>query len=378
MTLSTTASIDAWYTTLLGWSDALYPASWTIICAEIAAAVLTVMLTHRIGLIVLRRMPVRLPLSRRLLEYASSSGRAVLVLYLTLMILHAAPDELHRIAMARRVDLLVLVLAATWLCLRCVRAITDTIVDENPATGADMARGTQARRIQTQARVLGQSASALVILVGLGLAFSTMPLMRQIGATFLASAGVAGLVVGFAAKPVLGNLLAGMQLAMTQAIRLGDVVIVEQEWGWIDEITGTYVVVKIWDERRLVVPLQWFIEHPFQNWTRNQTAILGTVFLWVDYRMPVDPVRREAERICRDAPEWNLVLCVTHVTDATEHAMQLRVLLSAGDAGRSWELRCRMREGLLDFIQREYQQFLPRVRTDVERVVAAEAVHVAG
>jgi small-conductance mechanosensitive channel len=369
---------DAWYTTLVEWNDALYPASWAIICGEIASAILAVMLLHRGGLVVLRRMALRLPLSRRLLDYASGSGRAVLILYVTLVILHAAPDTLRGMAMARRLDLLALVLAVTWLCLRCVRAITDTVVDRNPATGCDLASGTQARRIQTQARVLGQSASALIILVGLGLAFWTMPLMRQIGATFLASAGVAGLVVGFAAKPVLGNLLAGMQLAMTQAIKLGDVVIVEQEWGWIDEITGSYVVVRIWDERRLVVPLQWFIEHPFQNWTRNQTAILGTVFLWVDYRMPVEPIRREAERICRHAPEWNQVLCVTHVTDATEHAMQLRVLLSAGDAGQSWELRCRVREGLLDFIQRGYPQCLPRVRTDVERPAAPQPMRAAG
>ena len=119
-------------------------------------------------------------------------------------------------------------------------------------------------------------------------------------------------------------------------------------------------------KRRLVVPLQWFIEHPFQNWTRNQTAILGTVILWTDYRMPVEPIRHEAERICRAAPEWNQVLCVTQVTDTTERAMQVRVLVSAGDAGACWDLRCRMREELVDFIQREFPQFLPRLRTEVD------------
>ena len=351
------------YATLTRWNDALYPGSWPIIGAEIIAMVLLVMLVYRLGVGTLKRMAARMPVSRRLLAYGSSSGRAVLILYVTLMILHDAPDRLAGIASARRYALLALVLAATWLGVRCVRAVADTIVELHPA---DSVTNTQARRIQTQARVLAHSISALIILLGFGLAFSTMPLMRQIGTTFLASAGVAGLVVGFAAKPVLGNLLAGIQLALTQAIRLGDVVIVEQEWGWIEEITGTYVVVKIWDERRLVIPLQWFIEHPFQNWTRNQTAILGTVHLWTDWRMPVDPIRKEAERICRNAPEWNQVLCVTHVTDSSERAMQLRILVSAGDAGQSWELRCRVREGIVDFIQREYPQFLPRMRTDIE------------
>jgi hypothetical protein len=182
----------------------------------------------------------------------------------------------------------------------------------------------------------------------------------------LASAGVAGLIVGFAAKPVLGNLLAGLQLALSQPIRLDDVVIVENEWGQIEEITGTYVVVRIWDQRRMVVPLQWFIEHPFQNWTRASSELLGTVMIWTDYRLPVDPLRAEATRICRAAEEWDGRLCIIQVTDASERAMQLRVLVSAQDAGRCFDLRCKVREGLIAYIQREYPDCLPRVRIDEE------------
>ncbi len=340
----------------------LEPVSWLVLLAEILGLAIVLSVAHRIATVAWRRMCARLPFSRRVVEYGHRSGVVLLFFYCTLMLLHAAPDTLLGIVSARRIDLLALVGAATWLGVRCVRAVADTVVEINPDTAAT---NIDARRIRTQAKVLAHSASAMIILVGLGLAFSTMPLMRQIGTTFLASAGVAGLVLGFAAKPLLGNLLAGMQLALTQAIRLGDVVIVEQEWGWIEEITGTYVVVKIWDERRLVVPLQWFIEHSFQNWTRNQTAILGTVMLWTDYRMPVEPIRCEAERLCRAAPEWNHEVCATQVVDMTDRAMQLRILVSAGDAGQSWDLRCRIREGLVDFIQREYPQFLPRVRTDV-------------
>ena len=359
------------YVALTRWNDALFPGSWPVIIAEIVATIVILMLVHRVAIVLMKRVAVRLPMSRRLLAYGSSSGRALVILYVILMILHDAPDRLPNILLARCMCLLALVLAATWLGVRCIRAVADTIIELHPA---ESVTNTSARRIQTQARVLAQSFSALIIALGLGLAFSTMPLMRQIGTAFLASAGVAGLVVGFAAKPVLGNLLAGMQLALTQAIRLGDVVIVEQEWGWIEEITGTYVVVKIWDERRLVIPLQWFIEHPFQNWTRNQTAILGTVYLWTDWRMPVEPIRREAERICRAAPEWNQLVCVTQVTDTNERAMQLRILVSAGDAGQRWELRCRVREGIVDFIQLEYPQYLPRVRTDVESAEIAGKV----
>ena len=343
-------------------TEALAPTSWAIVLTEITGLGIILAIGHRIATAVWRRMSSRLPFSRRMVEYGHRSGMIVLFLYCVLMLLHAAPDTLSFIVLARRLDLLALVGAATWLGVRWVRAVADTVVEINPDTAAT---NIEARRIRTQAKVLSHTASALIILVGLGLAFSTMPLMRQIGTTFLASAGVAGLVLGFAAKPLLGNLLAGVQLALTQAIRLGDVVIVEQEWGWIEEITGTYVVVKIWDERRLIVPLQWFIEHSFQNWTRNQTAILGTIMLWTDYRMPVDPIRREAERLCRDAPEWNHEVCATQVVETTDRAMQLRILVSAGDAGQSWDLRCRIREGLVDFIQREYPQYLPRVRTDV-------------
>jgi len=140
---------------------------------------------------------------------------------------------------------------------------------------------------------------------------------------------------------------------------------VDRYEGWIEEITATYVVVRIWDQRRLVMPLQWFIENPFQNWTRSTSEILGTVLLWVDYRMPVDLIRQEAERLCREAVEWDGRVCVTHVVDAGPQAKQLRVLVSAADAGMAWDLRCKLREQLIDFIQRDYPQYLPRIRAEV-------------
>ena len=344
------------------WNDDSLPVSWSIVAADILAAAACLWLASRLAQLLLRRLATRLAVSSELLYRANRAVRLVIILYLIGLILADAPASLIGMTWVRRGSMLALLVVATWAGVRFVRAAADLIIARY---AADLGNNPQARRIHTQTRVLAHAMSALIMLLGLGLAFSTLPLMRQIGATFLASAGLAGLVVGFAAKPVLGNFLAGMQLALTQAIRLGDVVVVEQEWGWIEEITGTYVVLKIWDERRLVIPLQWFIEHAFQSWTRNQTAILGTVIVWVDYAMPTEPIRQEAERLCRLAPQWNQVLCVTQVTDATENAVQLRVLVSAADAGACWTLRCHIREGLLTFLAREFPAMLPRTRVEL-------------
>jgi small-conductance mechanosensitive channel len=190
----------------------------------------------------------------------------------------------------------------------------------------------------------------------------TFPGARQLGASLLASAGVLGIIGGLAARPVFSNLIAGLQLALAQPIRLDDVLIVQGEWGRVEEITGTYVVLRIWDERRLIIPLQWFIENPFQNWTRSTSRILGTVFLNVDYALPVEALRTEARRLVEQAPEWDQRVFVVQVTDATERTMQIRVLVSASDSGKAFDLRCRVREGLLEWLAREYPQCLPTSR----------------
>jgi small-conductance mechanosensitive channel len=195
----------------------------------------------------------------------------------------------------------------------------------------------------------------------------TFPGLRQIGASLLASAGVVGVVAGIAARPVFGNLIAGLQIALTQPIRLDDVVIIEGEWGRIEEITATYVVVKIWDERRLVVPLQWIIQNPFQNWTRTGSQLLGTVMLWMDYSVPLAPLRAELQRVCEEAPEWDGRVAMMQVTEANERAVQLRALVSAADASKTWDLRCRVREALIDFLQRERPEALPRVRAQMDQ-----------
>jgi hypothetical protein len=194
----------------------------------------------------------------------------------------------------------------------------------------------------------------------------TFPAIRHVGITLFASAGLAGLVAGMAARSTLSNLLAGVQIALTEPIRLDDVVIVEGEWGWIEEIGTTYVVVRIWDLRRLVVPLSYFIEHPFQNWTRVTSDLLGTVFVYTDYRVPVDEVRVELHRILQASGMWDGKAWGLQVTDATEHTLQLRALMSATDSSTAWDLRCHVREKLIALLQQRYPQSLPRVRAELD------------
>jgi len=205
----------------------------------------------------------------------------------------------------------------------------------------------------------------------------TLPGARQFGASLLASAGMAGLVAGIAAKPVLGNFIAGLQIAFSQPIRIDDVLIVKGEWGRVEEITGTFVVVRIWDERRMIVPLQWFIENPFENWTHTSSTILGTVFLWLDFTVPVDALRQEFERVCKAAPQWDGRVCVLQVTDANERAMQVRLLVSAIDSGKAFDLRCAIREAMIAFIATQYPQALPRLRSALEPMDAAKVTAVA-
>ncbi len=347
---------------VMPWITILRETSWVGVIIELLVALIAVLIFHRIGTSVLQRISLSFPFSRRLVDYGHRAGGLVVFLLASQFVFRNAADTLPGIETLRHANALFLISALTWLAVRCVKATGDTIVELNPADVADNLR---ARRIQTQTRVLTRALMTLIVVAGSGMALMTLPMLRQLGTSLLASAGVAGLVVGFAARPVLSNLLAGLQIALTQPIRLDDVVIVQGEWGWIEEITGTYVVVRIWDQRRLILPLQWFIENPFQNWTRNSAEILGAVMIWVDYRMPIDALRTEAQRICAETPEWDGRVCQVQVVDTNERAIQVRALVSASDAGRCWDLRCRMREGLVNFVQRDYPAHLPRVRADI-------------
>ena len=341
-----------------------YTYPWlTLSLAGAAAAALTLLL-HALLFAALRRVAKFSVIATTIVQFAAAPARLLMPLLSLEFVLVAMPGELSYRALALHALTVLVIAAFTWLAIRIVAAVGEAIVRLHPATVTD---NLHARRIQTQTRVLARTVMFFVLLIGAASALMTFPGMRQIGASLLASAGVAGLVAGIAARPVFGNLIAGLQIALTQPIRLDDVVIIENEWGRIEEITSTYVVVKIWDERRLVVPLQWIIQNPFQNWTRTGSQLLGTVFLWVDYRVPLARLRAELERVCNHAPEWDRRVAMIQVTEADERGIQLRALVSAADASKAWDLRCRVREALIDFLQREHPESLPRVRGEIER-----------
>ena len=255
-----------------------------------------------------------------------------------------------------------LIAAMGWAFVLSADVIADVITGR---FRIDVRDNLAARKVHTQVKMLRRIFAVVVILITLAIMLLTIPQVQSIGASLLASAGLAGLVLGVAMKPTLENLVAGVQLALTQPFRLEDAVIVENEWGWIEEITSTYVVVRIWDLRRLVLPLSYFIEKPFQNWTRTTATLLGSVHLFVDYKVPVDELRKELERIVKTTDKWSGTVCVLQVVEATEQSMQLRALADAPDAGTAWDLRCYIRENLIKFLQERYPDSLPRVRAEL-------------
>ena len=343
--------------------DMLLAHPWFGPCLAALIAVPLALLAHRIGGMVLRRLARHAPVLHAMLVKIQVPARFVLPLVALQMVWQAAPEDLRFIGSVRHLNGLLLIAATTWLAIRAVNGIADGVLSKHPY---DVADNLQARRVLTQTRVLSRTAATVLLVAGASLMLMTFPGARQVGASLLASAGVIGIVAGLAAKPVFSNLIAGLQIALAQPIRIDDVLVVEGEWGRVEEITGTFVVLRIWDDRRLILPLSYFIEKPFQNWTRHNAQLLGSVFIYADYGMPLAPLREEVERIVKAAPEWDGRFFNLQGTDTTERAMQIRVLCTAASSSLAFDLRCKLREGLIDFMQREYAQFLPRLRIDGE------------
>jgi len=255
------------------------------------------------------------------------------------------------------------ILAFGWAAIRATAVLKVVVLERYRL---DVQDNLEARKVHTQMDIIIKIIVFLITLVVVAMVLMSFEGFRQLGTSLLASAGLAGLVLGFAAQRSLGNLLAGIQIALSQPIRIDDVVIVEGEWGRIEEITLTYVVVAIWDKRRMILPISYFIERPFQNWTRSTAEILGTVFLYVDYTVSVNVVREELHRILKESRYWDGKGWALQVTDSTDRALELRALMSAPNSPDAWELRCEVREKLLGFIQREYPESLPRIRAEAQ------------
>jgi len=255
-----------------------------------------------------------------------------------------------------------LIASLAWSMIRAVSVIDELVMGRYDVSVADNLR---ARQMHTRAQVFTRTTELVIGLAGAAAVLMSFEPVRQVGAGLLASAGVAGLAVGLAARPVLGNLIAGLQIAITQPIRLDDAVVIDGEWGWIEEITSTYVVVRIWDERRLIVPLSRVIEQPFENWTRRTSRIIGAVVLRRDYTVPIDDLRAELTRLLEGHPKWDGRVNVLQVIDSASDSMVLRALVSAGTSPAAWDLRCDVREGLIGYVRREHPGALPRLRAEV-------------
>jgi small-conductance mechanosensitive channel len=256
-----------------------------------------------------------------------------------------------------------IIFAATWLIISTIKLGKELLLRPYNIEEKDNLR---ARKVTTQFRIVERIVITIIIIIALSIALMTFESIRQIGVSLFASAGVAGIIIGFAAQKLLANVLAGIQIALAQPMRLDDVVIVEGEWGWIEEINLTYVVVRIWDKRRLVVPTTYFIEKPFQNWTRETAEILGTVFIYTDYTVPFNKLREELTRILEADKNWDGKVNVLQVTNATEKTVEVRALMSAVDSPTAWDLRVSVREKLISFLQEHYPESLPRTRLVLE------------
>ena len=258
---------------------------------------------------------------------------------------------------------LLFITALAWLTIQGMSVVESLILRRY---NMDLADNLSARKMHTQVRFIKRLLISVIIIIAAASMLMVFDKVRQLGTSILASAGLVGIVVGLAAQRTISNILVGLQIALTQPIRLDDVVIIENEWGRIEEITATYVVVKLWDARRLIVPTTYFTEKPFQNWTRVSAELLGTVFLYLDYTVPVAAIRQELHRILQGSTLWNGKVGLVQVTDTTAQAMEVRLLLSADNASLAWDLRCEVREKMIAFVQAHYPESLPKIRGAIQ------------
>jgi small-conductance mechanosensitive channel len=336
----------------------------------LAGAVLLGLAVHAVVFWIARRAARRTGnvMDDALVRRSSGPIRLLLPLLGVTAVLESVPPPEQIRDIIEHVLSLTLIACIAWLLISLTRVLDDVVEARFPM---DVADNLEARRMVTLTRLLRRLVTTIIVVVAAAIMLMTFPAIRHLGTSMLASAGILGLVAGMAARPVLSNLLAGIQIALTGPIHIDDVVIVEGEWGRIEEITGTYVVVRIWDLRRLILPLTYFIEKPFQNWTRVTADLLGTVYVHADYRLPVDAVREELHRILEDSGMWDGKVWGLQMTGVSEHTMELRALMSAPDSGKAWDLRCLVRERLVEYLQREHADKLPRVRADLQQASVA-------
>jgi len=360
--------LEALQKAMTGLRDALAWAPDNIVgVLLLALAALIALSVHRTILRLLRRLlRDRHPYLRSFLTWTVGLTRVALIIFALFIVLPATPLDQETIAVLARILLLATIIVIGWAAIATVNMSAELYLLRFRLDTTD---NVLARKHLTQVRVLTRTVDTLLVIVTVGAALMTFESVRQYGVSLFASAGVAGLVAGLAARPVLSNLIAGIQLAMTQPIRIDDGVLVENEYGRVEEITSTYVVIRLWDLRRLIVPLTYFIEKPFQNWTRESSSLIGAALLHVDYMTPVERVREKLVEIVTASPLWDGNVVKLQVIEARENTLELRAVASARTSSDAFDLRCEIREKLIDWMQREIPAALPRTR---QEVVAAE------
>lgn len=332
----------------------------------IAGAIINGFILHKLVFNVLERWgrQTARPLPPLLNEYLYRPTQLVL---LTLAVIAILPFlGLEYYMMVNHAFSIILIAAFTYLTIEIIGLLRELMVRRYDVTAED---NLKARKFYTQFRIIERVLIFIIVIFAIAVALMTFEKIRQVGVSLLASAGVVGIIIGFAAQKSLATILAGIQIAISQPIRMDDVVIVEGEWGRIEEINLTYVVVKIWDERRMVVPINYFIEKPFQSWTRVSAELIGSIFLHLDYTAPLDEMRKELDRILERTDLWDKRVAVMQVTEARERTMEVRVLVSASNSGRTFDLRCFVREEMIAFLQKNHPDCLPRTRINVEQPV---------
>jgi len=340
--------------------------SWTSVAAISASALgialLVIVGAHVIARLVLRRWSQ----GERFVRAATVPFRVLVLVVALFAVVQAVrghdPDDWWWDAAVAACRVLAIG-AGTWLVAAVVVFVEDITLGR---TRTDVPDNRTARRVRTQVLIIRRLTIAGFAVVGLGAVLLTLPGARAVGASVLASAGLISVVGALAAQSTLANVFAGIQLAFSDAIRIDDVVVVEEEWGWIEEITLSYVVVRLWDDRRLLLPCTWFTSTPFQNWTRRNSELLGAVELDVDWRVDVAAVRGEVDRLVRTTELWDHRASVLQVTDAVGGVVRVRVLVTATDAGRLFDLRCFVREGLVTWLQSHHEAALPRQRVTLD------------
>jgi len=343
--------------------------AWLRATLVYAGAVAAGLLVHAIAFRIAHQITKRIPSIAFIRDSILKRSRGPLRLLVPLLFVYAA-DPFAQSYLSTNTQAVidgglhvVAVISVSWLLVAAVLVLEDAIAERYSIDEAD---NLKARKVVTQVRILRRIATVVIGVLGLGAILLKYEPFRELGTGILASAGIIGIVVGIAAQRTLGNLIAGFQIAFTQPIRVDDVVIAEGDFGWVEEITLTYVVVRVWDQRRIVLPITQFIEQPFQNWTRKTSELLGTVFLYVDHTTPIDEIRAALGRIVEASAYYDGRVWRLHVTNATEKTVELRALMSAASAPDLWELRCEVREKLIAYMQEHFPESLPRVRAELK------------